>query len=149
MERKKLFRSVGDNIIAGVCGGLAEYFQVDSSLIRIIFILLTLCGGGGILIYLILWLVIPKESGEEKIIDRKKKVKEFAGEVRDKAKSMAKEIKIETRTKRTKRINIFGVILILVGLTALWNQVFPKLIDWDMFWPIILIVVGVLLIFRD
>lgn len=149
METKKLFRSVDDNIIAGVCGGLAEYFQIDSSLIRIIFVLLAIGGGSGVLIYLILWLVVPKEKGMEKEIDRDKKVKEFADEIKDKAKSMAKEIKLETKIKRTKRINILGVVLILVGLTAIWNQIFPKMIDWDMFWPIILILVGMLLIFRD
>lgn len=149
METKKLFRSVDDNIIAGVCGGLAEYFQIDSSLIRIIFVLLAIGGGSGVLIYLILWLVVPKEKGMEKEIDRDKKVKEFTDEIKDKAKSMAKEIKLETKTKRTKRINILGVVLILVGLVSLWNQIFPKMINWDMFWPIILILVGMLLIFRD
>jgi len=149
MEGKKLFRSIDDNIIAGVCGGLAEYFRIDSSLVRIIFILLAIGGGSGLLIYLILWLVIPKEKGIEKEINREKKVKEFADEVKDKAKSMAKEIKLETKIKRTKRINVLGVILILVGLTAIWNQIFPKMIDWDMFWPVVLVLIGTLLIFRD
>jgi len=135
METKKLFRSVDDNIIAGVCGGLAKYFQIDSSLIRIIFVLLAIGGGSGLLIYLILWLVIPME----KEIDKEK----------EKAKSMAKEIKIETKVKRTKRINILGVVLILVGLVSLWNQIFPKLIDWEIVWPVILVLMGILLIFRD
>jgi len=155
METKKLFRSVDDNIIAGVCGGLAEYFQIDGSLVRIIFILLAIGGGSGVLIYVILWLVVPsaKQNGSEKQnkkeIDKEEKIKEFADEVKDKAKSMAKEIKLETKIKRTKRINILGVVLILIGLMAIWNQIFPKMIDWDMFWPIILILVGMLLIFRD
>lgn len=149
MENKKLFRSIDDNIIAGVCGGLAEYFQIDSLLIRIIFILLAIGGGSGVLIYLILWLVIPKETGKGKTIDREKKVKEFANEVKNKAKSMAKEIGVETKIKRNGRINILGVVLILVGLVSLWNQIFPKMINWDMFWPVMLVLVGVLLIFRD
>jgi len=150
METKKLFRSVDDNIIAGVCGGLAEYFQIDGSLVRIIFILLAIGGGSGVLIYLILWLVVPSakqnSSGKQ---NKEEKIKEFADEAKDKAKSMAKEIKLETKIKRTKRINILGVVLILVGLTAIWNQIFPKMIDWDIFWPIILILMGMLLIFRD
>src|SRR5574344_457693 len=127
METKKLFRSIDDNIIAGVCGGLAKYFQIDSSLIRIIFILLAIGGGSGFLIYLILWLVIPIEKETEREVNK------------DKAKSMAKEIKFETKIKRTKRINILGVVLILVGLVSLWNQIFPKMIDWDIFWPIVLV----------
>ncbi|MFA6184582.1 MAG: PspC domain-containing protein [Candidatus Shapirobacteria bacterium] len=132
METKKLFRSVDNNIIAGVCGGLAEYFQIDGSLVRIIFILLAIGGGSGLLIYLILWLVIPKETEKEK------------------EKSMTKEISARQDKKiKGKRINILGVVLILVGLTALWNQIFPKMIDWDMFWPITFVFVGILLIFRD
>jgi phage shock protein C len=132
METKKLFRSVNDNIIAGVCGGLAEYFQIDSLLIRIIFILLAIGGGSGLLIYLILWLVVPKETEKEK------------------DKSMAKEISARQDKKiKRKRINILGVVLILVGLTALWNQIFPKMVDWNIFWPITLVFVGILLIFRD
>lgn len=137
METKKLFRSVDDNIIAGVCGGLAKYFQIDSSLIRIIFVLLAIGGGSGILIYLILWLVVPMEKGTERETDK------------DKTKSVAKEIKTETKVKKTKRINILGIVLILVGLVSLWNQIFPKLIDWEIVWPVILVLIGTLLIFRD
>jgi len=137
METKKLFRSVDDNIIAGVCGGLAQYFQIDSSLVRIIFVLLAIGGGSGLLIYLILWLVIPVKKETERENDK------------DKVKSIAKEIKLETKMKRTKRINILGVVLILVGLVSLWNQVFPKLIDWEIVWPVILVLIGILLIFRD
>ena len=161
METKKLFRSVDDNIIAGVCGGLAEYFQIDSSLIRIIFILLAIGGGSGVLIYLILWLVLPSakqnDSGKQnkKEVDKEEKIKEFADEIKDKAKSMAKEFDNKSSIldrrllKKGRKINILGVILILVGLTSIWNQIFPKMIDWEIFWPVILILVGMLLIFRD
>jgi len=54
MTTKKLYRSKTDVMIAGICGGIAEYFNVDSSLIRIVFVLLLLSGGSGILIYFIL-----------------------------------------------------------------------------------------------
>ena len=156
METKKLFRSVDDNIIAGVCGGLAEYFQIDGSLVRIIFILLAIGGGSGVLIYVILWLVVPSakqnSSGKQ---NKEEKIKEFADEAKDKAKSMAKELDnrssiLDRRLlKKGRKINILGVVLILIGLTAIWNQIFPKMIDWDIFWPIILILMGMLLIFRD
>lgn len=156
METKKLFRSVDDNIIAGVCGGLAEYFQIDGSLVRIIFILLAIGGGSGVLIYLILWLVVPsvKQKSSEKQ-NKEEKIKEFADEVKDKAKSMAKELDnrssiLDRRLlKKGRKINILGVVLILIGLTAIWNQIFPKMIDWDIFWPVVLILMGMLLIFRD
>lgn len=57
---KKLTRSRNDRWLAGVCGGIAEYFDVDSTLIRVLFILFGFAVGGGILIYIILWIIIPE-----------------------------------------------------------------------------------------
>lgn len=59
---KKLYRSKKDRKLAGVCGGLGEYFGIDPTLIRVGFVLLALPGGlPGVLPYLILWIVIPEE----------------------------------------------------------------------------------------
>jgi phage shock protein C len=65
---KKLYLSDKDRKIAGVCGGLGEYYQVDPTVIRIIWIVLTILslGVGGIVIYLLMWLVIPRRPKEEK-----------------------------------------------------------------------------------
>ncbi len=71
-NNKKLYRSVTDRQFAGVAGGLAEYFQVDPALIRIAFVLFTLLGGPGLLIYIILWLVIPEEPRGEYIYEKPK-----------------------------------------------------------------------------
>ena len=60
MTEKRLARSTTDKMVAGVAGGLAEYFNVDPTLIRLIFVILALAGGPGVLIYLILWLVMPE-----------------------------------------------------------------------------------------
>jgi phage shock protein PspC (stress-responsive transcriptional regulator) len=62
-EYKKLTRSRTDCKIAGVCGGLAKYLNVDSTVVRIIFLCLLLIVGGGGLIYLIIWLCAPEEDG--------------------------------------------------------------------------------------
>jgi phage shock protein PspC (stress-responsive transcriptional regulator) len=149
MNGRKIFRSIDDYMIAGVCSGLADYFKIDSSLIRIIFVLLTLSGGSGILVYLILWLVVPKEKGVEKEINKEEKLDEFIEDVKGKAKSMAKEIKIDTKIKKMgKNINILGIVLILVGLVAIWNQIFPIRIEWNLFWPGLLILVGILILFK-
>ena len=56
---KKLYRSRKERMIAGVCGGLAEYFAIDPTWVRIIFILFFLLGGAALLIYLVLWLLVP------------------------------------------------------------------------------------------
>lgn len=62
MSKKRLTRSRGDKILGGVCGGIAEYFNIDSTLVRIIYALLTVgTQFSGIIIYLICLLIIPKE----------------------------------------------------------------------------------------
>ena len=69
-QPKKLYRSTKDRWIGGVCGGLGEYFSLDPTIIRIIFLLITLFLGGGILIYLILWIVMPQEPADfSEIVD--------------------------------------------------------------------------------
>ena len=57
---RRLTRSRRDRKIAGVCGGLAEYSGIDATLIRILFVIIALAGGGGLLIYLALGLILPK-----------------------------------------------------------------------------------------
>lgn len=58
MSEKKLALSTTDKKLAGVCGGLAEYFGMDATVIRIIMVIATICGSLGIWLYLILWLVM-------------------------------------------------------------------------------------------
>ena len=58
-SHKKLYRSRKDKMIAGVCGGLADYFGFDSTWVRLIFLLFLLLGGSAVLVYLIMWLIVP------------------------------------------------------------------------------------------
>ncbi len=58
---RRLYRSRTDAMLGGVCGGLGQYLNVDPTIIRLILVLMALMGGHGILVYLILWLVIPLE----------------------------------------------------------------------------------------
>ena len=59
MEGKRLYKSATDKKIAGVCGGIAEYFNVDSTLIRLAWVVFSLLGGSGLLAYIIAALIIP------------------------------------------------------------------------------------------
>ena len=59
MTTRKLYRSRTEKIIGGVCGGLADYFNVDPTLVRLIFIILLFTPLHGLLLYLILWLITP------------------------------------------------------------------------------------------
>ncbi len=56
---KKLYRSRKHKMIAGVCGGLSEYFEIDPAWIRLAFILFFFAGGSALLIYLVMWLIVP------------------------------------------------------------------------------------------
>ena len=68
---KKLLLSKNNKMIGGVCGGLGEYFNIDPTIIRIIFILLAFIFlGTPIFIYIIFWIVIPSEEKEEKMIKK-------------------------------------------------------------------------------
>ena len=58
---RKLYRSRTDRKLAGVCGGLAQYFNLDATLIRVLFIVLTVLGGAGLVIYVAMWIIVPKE----------------------------------------------------------------------------------------
>jgi phage shock protein C len=57
---RRLYRSRKDKVIAGVCGGLGEYFGMDPTWIRLAFILLFFVGGSALLVYIIMWLVVPE-----------------------------------------------------------------------------------------
>jgi len=59
---KRLMRSQNDQMLGGVCGGLAQYLKLDPTLVRIAFVLFSLAGGSGVLVYLVLLLLMPLDS---------------------------------------------------------------------------------------
>jgi phage shock protein C len=61
MENKKLYRSNTKRMIAGVAGGLGDYFNIDPTLIRILFVVLAIFGGPGLILYIIMALIVPLE----------------------------------------------------------------------------------------
>ena len=65
-QTRKLYRSKTDRKLAGVCGGLAQYFNMDATLIRVLFVVLAVLGGSGLVLYLAIWFLVPtsrKPSG--------------------------------------------------------------------------------------
>ena len=60
-QTRKLYRSRTDRKLAGVCGGLAQYFNLDATLIRVLFIVLAVLGFAGVVIYLAMWIIVPNE----------------------------------------------------------------------------------------
>jgi phage shock protein C len=62
MDRnRKLYRSQTNRVVAGVCGGLADYFGVDVTIVRVLFIALAFIGGAALPIYLAMWIIVPKQ----------------------------------------------------------------------------------------
>lgn len=60
---KRLYRNINNKMIGGVCSGLADYFELDPTLIRVIWLVLVLAGGTGVLAYIICWIVMPEQPG--------------------------------------------------------------------------------------
>ncbi len=58
----RIHRSQNNKLIAGVAAGLAEYFNIDPVLMRLLFVIIFLAGGSGILLYIILWIIMPKDT---------------------------------------------------------------------------------------
>lgn len=56
---KRIYRSRRDRMVAGVCGGLAEYFEIDPSIVRVLWVIFTMMGGSGLLAYIICAIIIP------------------------------------------------------------------------------------------
>ena len=71
MNNKRLYRDPSDKMLGGVCSGLADFFGIDPTVIRLAFVLLTLLGGHGVLIYLVLWLIVPlaPQAAAETVVD--------------------------------------------------------------------------------
>lgn len=128
---KRLFRSRNDRVIAGICGGLGEYFDIDPTIFRIIFVIVAVAGGVSILIYILGMFIIPEEPGAKIQSDT------------DKPESHKTEA-VESTVKKTNRNSsnaTGGVILILVGVLFLLNNLL-NINVWGNFWPLILVVVG-------
>lgn len=155
-KTNKLYRSTTDVIFGGVAGGLADYVNLDSALIRIIFIFLTLAGGSGIILYLIMWLIVPKKSKVDGVALTKETLEENAREIESKAKGAVESIK-KGSSKSTQehqdknhvpeqRRNWLGIGLVIIGALLLMQNL--QIISRGMFWPFVLMLVGLMILLR-
>ncbi len=119
----QLRRSKKNRIIAGVCGGLAEYFNVDPTIVRLIWVLVSLLWGAGIALYLIAWIITPEEEGEPVTVKP---------EIKEKAKTLV------------------GGLLIILGILFLVSLVVPKIFTmlWKLLAASVLILAGLIFLLR-
>ncbi len=123
---RRLYRSRVDRFIAGVCGGLGEYFQVDANVFRLLFIFFTLFGGAGLILYLAALIIVPENPSQE-----------------------------VPEKRRSNQAMFWGLLLISLGIILLLRQMglFYLLnihhIPWSFIWAVFLIVLGIILIFSQ
>jgi phage shock protein C len=143
-------------MIGGVSGGLAEYFDIDATIIRVLFIITIFFGGGGIIAYIILWIVISEkpftiqspvpvnntatENGTEESTNKSESTNTAGNTFEQFQKSIA------LRKQNTTLWS--GLILILLGGLFLMDNFFPRF-DFGDYWPVILIGIGVGLLIKS
>ncbi len=167
----RLYRSRKSRVIAGVAGGLAEYFDVDVALVRILWVLAIFVGGGGILAYLVAWIVIPDEEavvrgapGEKRAAAEKNaeaaESSSTSGDTagltqgeglegeRTAVERIEKEYSLqEEELARARRRRNAGLLLVGLGLFFLARQTMGIYFHYT--WPLLLIAAGVFFLMRD
>lgn len=118
MAERRLYRSSSQKVVAGVCGGLGDYFAVDPVWFRIGFVVLAIGGGSGILIYLLMWLIVPPQPDGY--------------------------VAPETGRGSVTGVAVIGVVFIIVGTVALVNTAAPWLGQYV--WPVVLLTGGLVLL---
>lgn len=137
---ERVYRSVRDKMVGGVCGGLADYFRVDAALVRLIALIAVFAGGVGFLAYLAAWIIIPVNPSEfGGYVDN------YKPGIGDEVKEAATEADYQNQENRTK---IVGGVLVALGAMFLLERWFPHWFDMSKMWPVFLIVIGLFIIVR-
>ncbi len=89
---RQLVRSRTNRVLAGVCSGIAAYFNLDATLVRVGFAVLAVIWGAGIFLYFLLWVIMPLEGKEEAAPSLGKRVRQTAEEIKDTAKQLKAEV---------------------------------------------------------
>ena len=125
---KKLQRDTQHKVIGGVCAGLANYFGIDATLLRLLLAFMILFAGTGLWLYIILWIVMPACRVEPSSDG----VETFVSET-------------SQAPKKNSGSMVIGLTFIGLGALGLLHRFVPEF-NWQMIWPIALIVLGLILI---
>lgn len=138
MTNRRLYRSRRECMVAGVCGGLAEYFDIDPTIVRVVYVLLTLFNGTGVALYILMWIIVPEEpakAGGDKSPKEEPEVK-----------SVSKEV--TAKNEQASR-SFWGVILVLIGGVMLLQRLVPWNFDGALLVPTVLIAIGLVIVARS
>lgn len=145
----RVTRSEKHKVIGGVAGGLAEYFDIDPLIPRILFIIALFWNGGGVLVYIILWIILPVEQNAPHSASAEQK-EEAGGSFENAAAGTSVTQENEEEKSNPKfprgetnfRTNIIaGLVLIFIGILILMDQILP-VFYFEYFWPLVLIILG-------
>jgi phage shock protein PspC (stress-responsive transcriptional regulator) len=137
---RKLYRKENDKMIGGVASGLADYLNLDVTIVRIIFILLAIFGFSGVLIYIILWIVLPSKISPNPLTDYR---------VYEENVPTGTTSYTEAKTKKSGNgRKVAGLILIGLGLYFLFYEFnfIPYWFNLEKLWPLVLIIPGVMIL---
>lgn len=151
---KRLVRTSKNKMLGGVAAGIGNYFDLDPNIIRFLFIILTVFGGSGVLMYLLLWLLLPSDTSETS--GGRDTMRENIGQMKETVQGFAEDIKKEVTPEKTeteqkpKSQGYLGVILVVLGIGFLLINL--GLLDMYIirrFWPVLLVFLGVSLLSKN
>jgi phage shock protein C len=147
----RLYRSTTDKILGGVCAGLGRYFHIDPTLVRLFFVILTVAGGFGPLVYVILWIILPPEGHTTPLGQgdqfNKAEFKERAGMMRD-------DLVGAVSAPNKNVVQIVGIGLIIGGAFLVLRQIDVPWLNWmnningSVIWAALILLTGVALLVR-
>jgi len=145
---KKLSRSVKDKVIGGVAGGLAEYFEIDPVLVRVLFVVSLFFHGAGFIAYIILWIIVPEAPYVFETASNAGPSETTSAETGSKPDDAAAAYFKNLEEKKSRRNRNIGIVLTVIGIIFLADNFIPRIHFGD-FWPIILIAIGVSLLLNS
>ncbi len=148
---QRLYRSRTNQMVAGVCGGLGEYLKLDATLLRIVFVLLTVGGGFGVPLYLILWIVVPYPPAESAEGGQTAAEPTGAQDLAERTRALGDEAQRALHQADPKTLLVIGGLLILAGVVSLLDRFDLPWLHWFNFgnlWPVLLILAGLAIIWR-
>lgn len=143
----RLFRSTTDKMLGGVCAGLGTYLRIDVTIVRLFFVVLTMAGGFGPLLYIILWIVLPAEGHVFQ-----GKTPEFDGEdLKDRAGMMRDDFVNAVKSPNQNTIRFIGIALVLAGGFMILKQFNITWLSWlnsGVVWAALILIAGIALLVR-
>lgn len=135
--KKTLYRLPKKGQITGVCAGLADYFDLDATLVRFIFVIMAFATGGAmVLLYVILSIILPVDRAEAD------------DTISEKAHQLGHDLNNSKVIIRVR--NYLGIGLLAIGSWLLIGQFWPQILNlhWQYIWPILLVLIGLVIIIR-